>query len=311
MFSEQEREAGAHGLQSDHCPECGSDEIVVDPDRGERICRECGFVVEDDSLVMGPEWRAFNAQEKEKRSRVGLPLSYAMSDKGLSTAIGNVYTETKRKVSIERKHDLLRMAKWHRRVVNSSKQRSLTTAMTALDKYSDKLHIPFQVKELAALTYRKSLDKNLVKGRSIDMIVAASIYFACRRTRTQRGLREISEVGNMELNELAKAYRLIITELDLDVPRPIAQNRVPKIASRVNISQRSQRAAIDILREAEKIRITAGKNPTALAAAALYISCIQGKEKCTQKELARAAGVTEVTIRNRYQGIVKALEISL
>jgi transcription initiation factor TFIIB len=311
LISEQDHAKDECKLRSGRCPECGSERIVFDPNRGERICRECGFVIKNDSLNMEPEWRAFNAQEKEKRSRVGLPLSYAMSDKGLSTAIGNVYTETKRKVSIERKHDLLRMAKWHRRVVNSSKQRNLTTAMTTLDKYCDKLHIPFQVKELAALTYRKSLDKNLIKGRSIDMIVAASIYFACRKTRTQRGLREISEVGNMELYELAKAYRLIITELDMDVPRPKAQNRVPKIASRVNISQRSQRAAIEILREAEKIRITAGKNPTALAAAALYISCIQGDEKCSQKELARAAGVTEVTIRNRYKGIVKGLEIIL
>jgi len=311
LFSEQEREAGAHGLQSDRCPECGSDEIVVDPDRGERICRECGFVIEDDSLDMGPEWRAFNTQEKEKRSRVGLPLSYAMPDRGLSTTIGNVYTETKRKLSMERKHELVRMARWHRRVVNSSKQRNLTTAMTSLDKYCDKLHIPYQVKEQAALTYRKSLDKNLVKGRSINMIVAASIYAACRITQTQRGLKEISEVGNFKLNELAKAYRLVITELDLDIPRPKAQNRVPKIASRVNISQRTQRAAIDLLREAERNRITAGKDPRGLAAAALYITCIQGDEKCTQKELARAAGVTEVTIRNRYQGIVKALEISL
>jgi len=311
LFSEQDRDVDARELQSDRCPECGSDKLVFDPNRSERICRECGVVIEYNSLDMGPEWRAFNAQEKEKRSRVGLPLSFAMSDKGLSTTIGNVYTETKTKLSVARKYELLRMVKWHRRVVNSSKHRNLTTAMTILDKYCDKLHLPFQVKELAALTYRKSLDKNLVKGRSINMIVAASIYIACRMTRTQRWLREISEVGNMELNELTKAYRLIITELDLDVPRSIAQNRVPKIASKVHISQRSQRAAINILREAEKIRITAGKNPTALAAAALYISCIQGEEKCTQKELARASGVTEVTIRNRYQSIVKDLEISL
>lgn len=311
MFSEQDHEVDARELQSDRCPECGSDKLVVDPNKGERICRECGFVIEDNSLDMGPEWRAFNTQEKEKRSRVGLPLSFAMSDKGLSTSIGNVYTETKTKLSVARKYELVRMAKWHRRVVNSSNHRNLTTAMTILDKYCDKLHIPSHVKELAALTYRKSLNKNLVKGRSINMIIAASIYIACRMTKTQRGLREISEVGNMKLNDLAKAYRRIITELDLDVPRPIAQNRVPKIASKVHINQSSQRAAIDILREAEKIRITAGKNPTALAAAALYISCIQGKEKCTQKELAGAAGVSEVTIRKRYKGIVKALEISL
>jgi len=308
---EKNLEMGERGCQSDRCPECGSGNIVVDPNRGESICRECGVVVVDDSLDMGPEWRAFNAQEKEKRSRVGLPLSYAMSDKGLSTAIGNVYSETKRKVSMERKHDLIRMAKWHRRIVNSSKQRNLTTAMTAMDKYCDKLHIPYQVKEQAALTYRKSLDANLVKGRSINMIVAASVYAACRMTKTQRRLKEISKVVNIELNECAKAYRLIITELGMDIPRPKAQNRVPKIASRANISQRTQMAAIDLLREAERNRITAGKDPTALAAAALYISSIQGDEKCTQKELARAAGVTEVTIRNRYKGIVNALEINL
>ena len=311
MSMEKNLEMGERGHQSDRCPECGSGNIVVDPNRGESICRECGVVVVDDSLDMGPEWRAFNAQEKEKRSRVGLPLSYAMSDKGLSTAIGNVYSETKRKVSMERKHDLIRMAKWHRRIVNSSKQRNLTTAMTAMDKYCDKLHIPYQVKEQAALTYRKSLDANLVKGRSINMIVAASVYAACRMTKTQRRLKEISKVVNIELNECAKAYRLIITELGMDIPRPKAQNRVPKIASRANISQRTQMAAIDLLREAERNRITAGKDPTALAAAALYISSIQGDEKCTQKELARAAGVTEVTIRNRYKGIVNALEINL
>ena len=308
---ENGRETGAPRPQPDRCPECGSDRIVFDPNRGESICRGCGFVIDDDSLDMGPEWRAFNMQEKERRSRVGLPLSYTMSDRGLSTAIGNVYTETKRKLSLERKNELVRMAKWHRRVVNSSKQRNLTPAMTAMDKYCDKLHVPHQIKERAALTYRKSLDANLIKGRSINMIVAASIYASCRMTQTQRELKEISDVGGFELNELAKAYRLILTELSLDVPRPKAQNRVPKIASRANISQRSQRAAIDLLRKAERNRITAGKDPTALAAAALYITCIQGDEKCTQKELARAAGVTEVTIRNRYKGIVKALKIVL
>ncbi|MFB6191782.1 MAG: TFIIB-type zinc ribbon-containing protein, partial [Haloarculaceae archaeon] len=68
----------------DACPECGAD-LRTDAEHGEVVCTECGLVVEDDNIDRGPEWRAFDAAEKDEKSRVGAPTTNMMHDKGLST----------------------------------------------------------------------------------------------------------------------------------------------------------------------------------------------------------------------------------
>jgi transcription initiation factor TFIIB len=268
-------------------------------------------VIEDIFMDRSPEWRAFNTQERDKRSRIGSPTSLAISDKGLHTTIGNIYKDTKGKVSSERKFELLRISKWQRRVSGSTSQRNLNKAMSILARLVSHLKIRNNVQEQAALFYRKALQKELVKGRSIENMMAASLYAACRMNGTQRTLKEIAEYIPGDKMEIARSYRLIYKELGMNIPRPNARNRIPKIASRANISQNVQQKAFELLKSAEKHRITAGKDPNGLAAAALYIACRQQDEKCTQKDIAYAAGVTEVTIRNRYKGIVEQLDIRL
>jgi transcription initiation factor TFIIB len=167
------------------------------------------------------------------------------------------------------------------------------------------------VQEQAAFFYRKALQKDLIKGRSIENVMAACLYAACRITRTQRRLKEIAMHTSGDKIDLAKTYRLIYKELNLSLPPPKARNRIPKIASKANIPQKTQNHAIEILKTAEKEKITAGKDPNGLAAAALYIACLRENEKVTQKEISYAAGVTDLTVRNRYKNLVKELEIQL
>jgi transcription initiation factor TFIIB len=183
--------------------------------------------------------------------------------------------------------------------------------MTELSRLTDKLHIPKPVKERAAVVYRKALDKGLVRGRSINAIIAASLYAACRITGTPRTLSEMAGHCTIDKKDLARCYRLLLRELSLQMPIPKAQFRVPKIAAKVKIGERTQQTAVNILRRAENIKATAGKDPMGLAAAALYIASVMNKEKKTQKSIANAAGVTEVTIRNRYKGLREALDLTL
>jgi transcription initiation factor TFIIB len=234
-----------------------------------------------------------------------------VSDKGLKTLIGNIYRDTKGNISTKRKHQLLRISKWQNRITSSTKQRNLNKALSILANLVSHLKIRRNVQENAALLYRKALQKDLIKGRCIENIIAACLYAACRFTKTQRNLDEIAEYISTDKRELARAYRFIYKKLNLNVPRPNARHKIPKIASRSNIPQQIQNHAIEILRSAEKEKITAGKDPNGLAAAALYIACRQDDSKITQKEIAYAAGVTEVTVRNRYRGIVNDLDISL
>ncbi len=298
---------------TEKCPECESTNLIHDYDTGETVCGNCGLVLHEQMMDKGPEWRAFTQEEKESRSRVGIPTSYSVHDKGLSTAIGRVDRDAfGRKLPLSTRLQMWRLRKWQiRSRVHSSVDRNLAQAMAELDRLSDKVYIPGPVKEKAAVIYRKALDKGLVRGRSIAAIAAAALYAACRTTETPRTLREISETSLVDKKDVARCYRLLLRELDIQMPIADPLTYVSKIAERTGISGQTQGLAIKILNEAKLKRAASGKDPMGLAAAALYIACLQSNEKKTQKDIAEAAGVTEVTVRNRYKNLKRHLKLEL
>ncbi len=259
---------------------------------------------------MGPEWRAFNPIEKKNRTRVGLPMSFFLPDKGLSTMIGPSYRDARgKRLPQDTRNKMFRLKKWNKRSMrNTSENRNLSQAMMELLRISEKLHAPSIVKERASLIYRNALTMGIVRGRSISSMVLASLYAACRMTQTPRTLEEIARHSSIDKKEIARCYRLLLKEFNLRAPVPKAQLRVPKIASEVELGEGTQRMAIDILGEAERLKATAGKAPMGMAAAALYLACVMNGENRTQKVLAEASGVTEVTIRNRYKELKRVLD---
>jgi transcription initiation factor TFIIB len=207
---------------------------------------------------------------------------------------------------------MLRLKKWQMRSrVSESTDRNLSQAMAELDRLTNKLHIPPSVKEEAAVIYRKALEGDLIRGRSISAIMTASLYAACRFSHTQRTLKEVSKQSTIDIKEVSRCYRLLIKELGLRMPKPTPQLCVPKIATGMGIGEGTQRLAVEILRKAEQVKETAGKDPMGIAAAALYIACEMNDEKKTQKIIADAAGVTEVTIRNRYKALTRTLNLNI
>src|SRR3989337_1215620 len=298
---------------ADKCPECGSANLVHDYDTGEAICANCGLILHEQMIDKGPEWRAFTQEERESRSRVGMPTSYSVYDKGLSTTMGRVDRDAfGRKLPQSTRLQMWRLRKWQiRSRVHSSVDRNLAQAMAELDRLSDKLYIPAHIKEKAAVVYRKALEKGLVRGRSIAAIAAAALYAACRNSETPRTLREIAEASLVDKKDVARCYRLLLRELELHMPIADPMTYLSKIAERTGISGQTQGLAINILINAKKMRAASGKDPMGLAAAALYIACLQNNEKKTHKDIAEAAGVTEVTVRNRYKTLKKQLGLQL
>jgi len=296
------------------CPECGSGNLVEDYDRGEIICQSCGLVTNDKVMDRGPEWRAFTKEERESRGRVGVPMSYSMHDKGLSTVIDRINRDAYGKqLPIATRLEMLRLRKWQIRTrVHSSIDRNLAQAMAELDRLTDNLHIPAQVKERAAVIYRKALDNGLVRGRSISAIAAASLYAACRATETPRTLKEVASASSVrKKRDVARCYRLLLKEQDIRMPVEDPIRCVSKIATKVKIPVKTQRAGIKILSEAKKRGVVSGKDPMGLAAAALYVACVLDDVKRTQKEIAEVANVTEVTVRNRYKGLKETLQLNV
>jgi transcription initiation factor TFIIB len=206
---------------------------------------------------------------------------------------------------------MMRLRKWNIRArMHSSFDRNLSQAMSELERLSDKLQIPASVQETAAIVYRRALREGLVRGRSIKALVTASLYAACRLTETPRSLKEVTEASTWDRKEIARCYRLLLRRLRIKPPITGPTNYVSKIASKAGIGQRAQGRAIRILRESEREKLTTGKDPVGLAAAALYIASRLEGEDVTQEDVADAAGVTEVTVRNRYKGLAEGLNLS-
>ncbi|MHA1792051.1 MAG: transcription initiation factor IIB [Promethearchaeota archaeon] len=295
------------------CPECGSTQIHLDTSRGESICQVCGLVVEEKSIDTGPEWRAFDSIEEKARARTGSPSTLTVHDKGLSTMIdwrdrdahGN-------KLDPNMRAKIYRIRKWQVRTrVHSSIDRNLAQAMSELDRLSSQLSIPRSIKEAAAMIYRKSIDKKLIRGRSIEAMIGASIYAACRSRKVPRTLDEIARFSRIKKKELGRCYRLILRELKIKNPISSPIDFITRFGTDLNISGVAQRRAINILKRAKVHGLTVGKDPTGLAAAALYIASLQEGERRTQREIAEVAHVTEVTVRNRYKELAQFLQIDL
>lgn len=295
----------------DKCPRCGKGPMIIDNTGGELLCSGCGFVVKEKIEEVGPEWRSFSKEEKEDRSRGGSPTSIAMHDMGLATVIGDSNKDASgRSIPASMKATVERLRTWDSRSqVREPIDRNLRQAFSELDRLADKLSVSEAVIEKAAYVYRKALERGLVRGRSISAIIAASLYAACRDTQTPRTLKDFAAVSNVKKKDIARCYRLLLKEMDIKMPVVDPTKCISRIASRAGLSERTKRRALEILKKATEFRISAGKDPMGLAAAALYVACTLEGENKTQKDVADAAGVTEVTIRNRYKGLKSALGI--
>ncbi|RLG85493.1 MAG: transcription initiation factor IIB [Thermoprotei archaeon] len=291
---------------------CPSGNIVFDEEHGEWICADTGEVIAERVIDRGPEWRAFTAEEKERRSRAGAPLTATLHDSGLSTVIDwHDRDATGKKLDLKKRLELIRMRKWQTRTrIQSSIDRNLAQAINELERIAEQLGLPRLVREEAAIIYRKAVEKELVRGRAIECVVAAALYAACRLHRIPRTLDEIAKYTRCGRKEVARCYRLLVRELDLRVPLVDPADYAQRIASILGLSGFTIKTAIEIIEKAKRIGITAGKDPAGVAAAAVYIAALLNDERRTQKEVAAAAGVTEVTVRNRYKELIRILDMN-
>jgi len=205
------------------------------------------------------------------------------------------------------KSTITRLRTWDRRSQSqATADRNLRQALNELGGLKDKLTIPSSVLEKAAYIYRKALNKQLVRGRSISAMIASSLYAACRDTETPRTIKDVADAANVKRKEIARCYRILHRELELKMPVVDSIQCIARISSNLKVTEKTKRYAAKILKETQRRQESSGKDPMGLAAAALYFSCVINGVSITQRDLAEAANVTEVTIRNRFKALKEA-----
>jgi len=292
------------------CPECGSTRLMRDYECAEIVCMGCGFVVAAKLADQGPEWRAFDDEQRAKRARAGAPITFTIHDKGLSTMIDwhdrDVYGK---RLPQGQKAQIYRLRKWQRRIrVSDATERNLAFALSEISKIANNLNLPKNILETASVIYRKAVKERLIRGRSIQGVTAAAIYVACRQCGVARTLDEIAQASTVNKKEVGRSYRFLIKELNYFIPPLKPSQYITKFSNQLTMQGKVEEIAHKILAAAKELKLTSGRGPTGIAAAASYIASVLTGERKTQREIAEIAQVTEVTIRNRYKELVQRLK---
>jgi transcription initiation factor TFIIB len=287
--------------------DCEEHLLVNDSESGELLCRLCGCVVEEKMADDGPEWRSLD--DHTNRSRIGDGSYLSKHDMGLATVIARENKDvTGKPLSTSMKNTIERLRIWDSRSqAHSAGDRNLRRAFSELLALKEKLGISDVIIEKTAYIYRKAHEKKLVRGRPISAFICAALYAACRDSETPRTLKDIQKVTTIKTKQINKCYRQIIEGLDLRMPTIDYVQCVSRVANKVGVSEKTKRLALSILREYKENGNASGKSPMAVAATAVYLASLQNNENHTQGEVARAANVTEVTIRNRSASIRKTV----
>jgi transcription initiation factor TFIIB len=295
------------------CSACGRmHTTITDPESGEVVCGYCGLVISEKNIdLANPERRAFTTEESDQRARTGAPTSLSRHNKGLATLIGKPARDAAgQKLDANARLTYKRLKTWDDRVQHSSTDRNLWRAFSELNRLRDKLGLSDSLVEEIAYMYRKVEDRGLVRGRTICGMLVACVYIACRKSGHPRTLKDISAKSNIMRKDIAKNCRLVMEELGITSYVVDPMKCIVRVANAAHMSERTTRRAFNMMSELLRKKIlTAGKDPMGLAASVLYIASKETGDTKTQKDMAIAADVTEVTIRNRIRALAKDLNL--
>jgi transcription initiation factor TFIIB len=287
------------------CQVCGN-RLIGDTEKGEQVCPTCGCVTYAPA-DLGPEWKAMDFEEKNRRVRVGSPTTLSLHDLGLSTDISRTMRDSRGKsLDPAMRATVEKMRKWQNRArMINSEERGLANVLAKISELCQSLSLPDNVAETAALIYRTSAKMKVAKSKSILGMTAATVYLACRKCGVSRTLKEVSRAAGMDKGSVARYFRLVLKEVEKEyVPPPSVERYISKLINTAKIDPKVEHQALDLARRTSDSKISSGKAPAGLAAAYVYLSSVLHGEHLPQREVAEFAEVTEVTVRNRCREIL-------
>ncbi|MES3160645.1 MAG: transcription initiation factor IIB family protein [Halorubrum sp.] len=282
---------------ANQCPECGGH---VTTNAVETVCGDCGLVLDSQPIDNGPEWRKFDDDETDSE-RTGAPLTPARHDRGLSTEIGRRTDGNGNTLSGQKRCQLGRLRREHNRGRWRSKaEQNLAHGLAETPPVSSALDLPESIRNQACALYRSATSEDLLRGRSIEAVAAASVYATCRCNALPRTLQEVGDVAKVAVERVEHAYGVLNRELGLPAMPTPPGAYVSRFASALGLSAGTRHRAEALAARATDEQLAQGCTPTGLAAACLYMAAQERCERVTQTDLAEVADVTPVTIRARW-----------
>ncbi|KAH1194653.1 Transcription initiation factor IIB-2 [Glycine max] len=269
------------------CSDCKRQtEVVFDHSAGDTVCSECGLVLESHSIDETSEWRTFaNESGDNDPVRVGGPTNPLLTDGGLSTVIAKPSGGSSEFLSSS-------LGRWQSR--GSNPDRGLIVAFKTIATMSDRIGLMRYINEL--------------KIRSLDALLAACLYIACRQEDKPRTVKEICSVANgATKKEIGRAKEYIVKQLGLEQGQSVEMGTIHagdfmrRFCSNLGMTNQAVKAAQEAVQKSEEFDIR--RSPISIAAAVIYIITQLSDDKKPLKDISVATGVAEGTIRNSYKDL--------
>jgi len=285
---------------TNRCPECDGQVMT---NTVETVCEDCGLVIDEQRIDLGPEWRSF---DKEQRERTGAPLTVARHDRGLSTEIGRGIDAKGNGLSGRKRRQLGRLRREQTRGKWQSKaERNLAHGLGEVRRISSALGLSEAIRNQACALFRSAQSADLLLGRSIEGMAAGSVYGACRCNGLTRTLDDVSKVAQVDRPRVMNCYKTLNAELGLPA-RPVTPGMfVPRFASELEISDSVRRRAEALAEAAEDGQITTGVSPSGFAGACIYKAARECEQGLTQAQVVAVADVSPVTLRKHRNALME------
>lgn len=281
---------------ANQCPECDG---RVTTNAVETVCEDCGLVIDEQRIDHGPEWRAYDDEERE---RTGAPLTAARHDRGLSTEIGRGTDAKGNEISGQKRRQLARMRREQTRGRWRSKaERNLAHGLGEVRRLASALELSDSVRDQACQLFRSAQNEDLLRGRSIEAIATASVYGACRCNGLSRLVDDVSEMARVAESRVTNAYKTLNEELGLPAEPVSPSMFVPRLASDLECPDEIRQRARTLAEEAEERGVTTGVHPAGFAAACLYKAGQEQGKWVTQSDVAETGNVTPTTVRTHHE----------
>lgn len=207
------------------------------------------------------------------------------------------------------KTQIYRMGKRRQRErIDNAADRNLAFALSELNRLAMANNLPNTARDTSVSIYRKAVSRNMLRGRSVGTVAAATTYAACRIRNIPRTLDEIAESGGISRRELGRTYRFVSRGLKLNILPAKPQDYAERLCSALNASVKIHETSVILLNEAEKHGTDSGANPNGLSAGAVYLASSMCGKPYSQREIAGAAGITRATLRNGCRRIAETLD---
>lgn len=286
-----------------------NNEMITDLDTGEIICQNCGIVLQEKISLNRKLDNIFT--DNEYASYAGNKATLRIYDMGLATIIGTSnYDSTGKPIDYKIKPFMKRMRLWDARSKSKNTlEQNLRTALFEMEKLKGKLFLSNAIMERSAYLYRKASKAKLIRGRSVNGIVGACVYIACREIGVPRTIIDISKNLQESRHSIAKNYRMLFQNLKFTVSIPDPITSIIKIANNLEIPENTKRKAIHLFDQLKEQELTEGKNPDGVAATVIYMASIKTGINLSKQKISKASGITGVTIRNRYNEYIKYVKL--